>query len=306
MTGDEVKVLFQGEVDEGSGSSVMEAMVPLGQIMELEFAGNGGTAVGLVGKTDAVFGTVEVRIVPLVEMVIVELGNGKGTFVSVGDAEPDGKPETPDGTTVTGPVVEPWTVDVADGLVEFEARVVVPDVHAGGIGMSDMDVRFAVVDWDAPEDVDDALVDECQVDHGDSTGCVKVGPAGNDVLKNELGKTEVTGAVPVAVTDELDAVNGGTRVADFEPDNVEEAVAVLLLLTEEPTDIADEIGELTAGDGARVVVFHVPLELELELVDVSETVARVPVSVSVVVGDETAPDDLVDDEESPEEAELGG
>ncbi|KAF4871450.1 hypothetical protein CGCSCA1_v009338 [Colletotrichum siamense] len=308
MTSDEVKVLFQGEVDEGSGSSVMEAMVPLGQIMELEFAGKGGTVVGLVGKTDAVFGTVEIRIVPSVEMVIVELGNGKGTFVSVGDAELDGKPETPDGTTVTGPVVEPWTVDVADRLVEFEAGVVVPDVHAGGIGMSDMDVVLPeVVDWDTPEDVVEAITDEFQVDHGDSTGCVKVGPAGNDVLKGEFGKTEVTGAVPVAVTDELDAVNGGTRVADFEPDNVEEAVAVLLLLmTEELTDVADEIEELTAGDGARVVVFHVPLELELELVGVSETVARVPDSVSVVVGDETAPDDLVDDEESPEEADVGG
>ncbi|KAF4426411.1 hypothetical protein CFRS1_v009897 [Colletotrichum fructicola] len=307
MTGEEVKVLFQGEVDEGSGSSVMEAMVPLGQMMRLELVGKGGTAVGLVGKADAVFDTVEMRTVSLVEMVIVELGNGKGTSVSVGDAEPDGKPETPDGTTVTGPVVEPWTVDVADGLVEFEARVVVPDVHAGGIGMSDMDVEYPeVVDWDTPEDVGEALADEFQVDHGDSTGCVKVGPAGNDVLKNELGKTEVPGAVPVAVTDELDAVNGGTRVADFEPDTVEEAVAVPLLLAEEPTDVADEIEELTAGDGARVVVFHVPLELELELVNVSETVARVPDSVSDVFGDEIAPDDLVDDEESPEEAELGG
>ncbi|KAF4812905.1 hypothetical protein CGCSCA5_v008762 [Colletotrichum siamense] len=307
MTCDEVKVLFQGEVDEGSGSSVMEAMVPLGQIMELEFAGKGGTAVGLVEKTDAVFGTVEMRIVPSVEMVIVELGNGKGTFVSVGDAEPDGKPETLDGTTVTGPVVEPWMVDVADRLVEFEARVVVPDVHAGGIGMSDMDVKFSeVVDKATPEDVGEAMADEFQVDHGDSTGCVKVGPTGNDVLNSELGKIDVPGAVPVAVTDELDAVNGGTRVADFEPDSVEEVVAVLLLLAEEPTDVADEIEELTAGDGARVVVFHVPLELELELVDVSETVARVPDSVSVLVGDEIAPDDLLDDEESPEEADVGG
>ncbi|KAF4819763.1 hypothetical protein CGCTS75_v011484 [Colletotrichum tropicale] len=308
MTCDEVKVLFQGEVDEGSGSSVMEAMVPLGQMMELEFAGKGGTAVGLVGKTDAVFGTVEMRIVPSVEMVIVELGNGKGTFVSVGDAEPDGKPETSDDTTVTGPVVEPWTVDVADGLVEFEARVVVPDVHAGGIGMSDMDVKFpGVVDKDTPEDVGEAMADEFQVDHGDSTGCVKVGPAGNDVLKSELGKIDVPGAVPVVVTDELDAVNGGTRVVDFEPGNVEEAVTVLLLpMTEELTDVADEIEELTAGDGARVVVFHVPLELELELVDVSETVARVPDSVSVIVGDEIASDDLLDDKESPEEADVGG
>ncbi|EQB44901.1 hypothetical protein CGLO_16300 [Colletotrichum gloeosporioides Cg-14] len=173
--------------------------------------------------------------------------------------------------------------------------------------MSDMDVKFPeVVDCDTPEDVGEAMADEFQVDHGGSTGCVKVGPVGNDVLKRELGKTEVIGAVPVAVTDELDAVNGGTRVADFEPDSVEEVVAVLLMLAEEPTDVVDEIEELTAGDGARVVVFHVPLELELELVDVSETVARVPDSVSVVVGDETAPDDLVDDEESPEEADVGG
>ncbi|KAI8308275.1 hypothetical protein K4K61_002833 [Colletotrichum sp. SAR11_59] len=168
-----------------------------------------------------------------------------------------------------------------------------------------MDVKFPeVVDWDTPEDVGEAMADEFQVDHGDSTGCVKVGPAGNDVLKSELGKIDVPGAVPVAVTDELDAVNGGTRVADFEPDTVEEAVALPFLLAEEPTDAADEIEELTAGDGARVVVFHVPLELELELVDVSETVARVPDSVSVVVGDEIAPDNLLDDEESPEEADV--
>ncbi|KAK2764695.1 hypothetical protein CKAH01_04860 [Colletotrichum kahawae] len=300
MTGDEVKVLFQGGVDEGSGSSVMEAMVPLGQIMELELAGNGGAAVGLVGKTDAVFGTVEMRIVPFVEIVIVELGNGKGTFVSVGDVEPEGEPEAPDGTAVAGPVV-----DIADGLVEFECRVVVPDVHAGGIGMSVIDVKFPeVVDWDTPEDVGEAMTEEFQVDHEDSTGCVKVGPVGNDVLKSELGKTEVTGAVPVAITDELEAVNGGARVADFEPDNVEEAVSVLLLLTEDPTDVVDETEELAVGNGATVVVFHVPLELEL--VDVSETVARVPDSVSVTVGDATVSVDLVDDEESPEEADVGG
>ncbi|KAF6827041.1 hypothetical protein CPLU01_09305 [Colletotrichum plurivorum] len=106
-------------------------------------------------------------------------------------------------------------VNVTGVPVEFAKveELVRPDVHTGGIGMSETVVELPeIVGCDVPNDVGEVMSDEFHVVEGVSTGRVNDGR-----MVVERGMEGVVGDVPVpADVDELDKVNGGTRVADTE------------------------------------------------------------------------------------------
>lgn len=124
-------------------------------------------------------------------------------------------------TTVDGLRDELVLVKVAGIPVEFTSveELVRPDVHTGGMGMSETVVKLPeMVGCEVPDDVGEVISDEFHVDQGVSTGCVNDGGAVVFESKSvERGLEGVVGEVPAPVdADELTTVNGGTRVTDAE------------------------------------------------------------------------------------------